>query len=59
MIGTAYITWASGLPGINVGPHRISIVRIQVPLPPYPPQLTELQLQTLDLLGVPECAYLP
>ena len=37
---------------------RHTLLRDEKPIQSFPPQLTELQLQTLDLLGVPERAYL-
>jgi transposase len=37
---------------------RHTLLREDNPIQSFPPQLTELQRQTLDLLGVPERAYL-
>ena len=37
---------------------RHTLLRDAKPIQSFPPQLTELQRQTLDLLGVPERAYL-
>lgn len=36
---------------------RITVLRDGQPLQAFPPKLTELQLQVLDLLGVHACAY--
>lgn len=37
---------------------RHTLLRDAKPIQSFPPQLTELQRQTLDLLGVPERAFL-
>ena len=37
---------------------RHTLLRDEKPVQSFPPQLTELQRQTLDLLGVPEHAFL-
>jgi hypothetical protein len=39
-------------------PERHTLLRADQPIQSFPPQLTDIQLQTLDLLGVPVKSFL-